>query len=125
VLPTRAFASPRSHLENMSSLITKHFSRGLLTEGSHVRNRSGEPVRFFEHKPLESAANQLNGCRSNRMHGCNGAPHLLFAYLPTNLTAGSAQLPTSCALSAPPQAAFSLKPRPGTAPEIWAAVLAA
>jgi hypothetical protein len=73
VLPTRAFASPRSHLENMSSLITKHFSRGLLTEGSHVRNRSGEPVRFFEHKPLESAANQLNGCRSNGMHGCNGA----------------------------------------------------
>jgi hypothetical protein len=31
------------------------------------------------------------------------SPHLLFAYLPTYLTARSAQLPTPCALSAPPQ----------------------
>jgi hypothetical protein len=35
---------------------------------------------------------QLTACRSNQMHAATGEAHLVFAYLPTYLTAGSAQL---------------------------------
>jgi hypothetical protein len=39
------------------------------------------------------------------------SPHLPFAYLPANLTGQSAQLPTSCALSAPAAGRIQLKNR--------------
>jgi hypothetical protein len=117
--PDQSFRFPAFTLENMSSLITKHFSRGLLTEGSHVRNRSGEPVRFFRTSQVpESAANQLKGCRSNQMH-CETKPASAVRLFTSQSTARSAQLPTSCALS--PHRARSLRDKllpPTTCPTL-------
>jgi hypothetical protein len=45
-IPGRAFASSEAASEKTPPLKTQHFSRGLFTNGLHVRIQIGEPVCF-------------------------------------------------------------------------------
>jgi hypothetical protein len=49
-LPSRDLASPSAVCNEISLLKTKHFTPRLLTTGSHVRIRTGEPLCFSNSK---------------------------------------------------------------------------